>query len=85
MLTGALLVERPAAIGEGFSEQAPLVYNFGHTGIQKNTQLMNVLVGRLAEVVHERLQANKKGEVLVVYCLSVIRNAQSEPGGDGAN
>uniref|UniRef100_A0A0A9W5J4 Protein CLP1 homolog n=1 Tax=Lygus hesperus TaxID=30085 RepID=A0A0A9W5J4_LYGHE len=60
---GALLVERPAAVDEGFSEQAPLVYNFGHTSIQKNTQLMNMLVTRLAEVVHERLQANKKANV----------------------
>ncbi|XP_067010563.1 protein CLP1 homolog [Anabrus simplex] len=57
---GALLVERPAAVEEGFSQQAPLVYHFGHTSPDTNLTLYNILVSRLAEVVQERLQANRR-------------------------
>lgn len=58
---GALLVERPAAIEEGFSQQAPLVYHFGHITPSENTVLYQALVSKLADVTLERLQANKKG------------------------
>uniref|UniRef100_A0A023F4J3 Protein CLP1 homolog n=2 Tax=Triatoma infestans TaxID=30076 RepID=A0A023F4J3_TRIIF len=57
---GSVLVERPASVDEGFSQQAPLVYHFGHNSIQKNVQVMNLIVSKMAEVVHERLQLNKK-------------------------
>ncbi|XP_014239410.1 protein CLP1 homolog [Cimex lectularius] len=60
---GAVLVERPATVEEGFSQQAPLVYHFGHTTPQKNIQTMNLLVSKMSEVVHERLKANKKANV----------------------
>jgi len=60
---GALLVERPAMVEEGFSQQAPLVYHYGHTNINKNTQMFNRLVTKMAEVVHERIQVNKKANV----------------------
>lgn len=59
---GALLVERPAAIEEGFSQQAPLVYHFGHWTPSENTVLYQALVAKLADVTLERLQANKKGK-----------------------
>lgn len=59
---GALLVERPATIEEGFSQQAPLVYNFGHVSPGANNKLYKLLVSKLAEVSLERLQTNKKGE-----------------------
>ncbi len=29
-LSGALLIERPASIEEGFSQNSPLVYHYGH-------------------------------------------------------
>ncbi|CAH0389272.1 unnamed protein product [Bemisia tabaci] len=60
---GALMVERPASPTEGFSVQAPLVYQYGHVSMQKNPSLYNMLVSRLAEVVQDRMQANKKANV----------------------
>ncbi|KAJ6641427.1 Protein CLP1 like [Pseudolycoriella hygida] len=59
---GALLVERPATIEEGFSQQAPLVYNFGHVSPGDNNKLYQILVSKLAEVSLERLETNKKGK-----------------------
>lgn len=60
---GALLVERPANVIDGFSQQAPLVFHFGYKSPQANTLLYNTLVTRLAEVCSDRLQANKKAKV----------------------
>ncbi|PNF25313.1 CLP1-like protein [Cryptotermes secundus] len=57
---GALLVERPAAVEEGFSQQAPLVYHYGHKAASTNLALYNMLVSRLAEVISERMQANRR-------------------------
>uniref|UniRef100_U5EVR2 Protein CLP1 homolog n=1 Tax=Corethrella appendiculata TaxID=1370023 RepID=U5EVR2_9DIPT len=59
---GALLVERPAAVNEGFSQKAPLVYNFGHNSPSENNALYKLLTAKLAEVTLERLQANKKAK-----------------------
>lgn len=70
---GALLVERPAAIEEGFSQQAPLVYHFGHWTPSENTVLYQALVSKLADVTLERLQANKKGKTCFYQiCLFLI-------------
>lgn len=68
---GALLVERPATIDEGFSQQAPLVYHFGHTTPSENVHLYQALVSKLADVTLERLQANKKGfyKIFLYYTL----------------
>lgn len=60
-LAGALLVERPATVEEGFSQQAPLIYHFGHKSPGLNNSLYKILVSKLAEVTLERLQNNKKG------------------------
>ncbi|KAJ9598459.1 hypothetical protein L9F63_010855, partial [Diploptera punctata] len=57
---GALLVERPAAVEEGFSQQAPLVYHYGHKSPSTNLTLYMMLVSRLSEVIAERMQANRK-------------------------
>ncbi|KAL4713093.1 hypothetical protein ACJJTC_001147 [Scirpophaga incertulas] len=57
---GATLVERPASIEEGFSQQAPLVYHFGHKSPGDNVELYKTIVSRLAEVVTERCEHNKK-------------------------
>lgn len=63
---GALLVERPATVEEGFSQQAPLVFHMGSVKLQSNLTLYNMLVSRMAEVVQERMQANKKGIVFMI-------------------
>ncbi|KAF7391337.1 protein CLP1 [Vespula maculifrons] len=60
---GALLVERPSNVIEDFSQQAPLVFHFGHKTPSANVALYNLLVTRLAEVCSDRLQANKKARV----------------------
>uniref|UniRef100_T1J8D4 Protein CLP1 homolog n=1 Tax=Strigamia maritima TaxID=126957 RepID=T1J8D4_STRMM len=57
---GSLLIERPADIEEGFSQQAPLVYHYGHKDIGKNLTLYKILISRLAEVISMRLENNKK-------------------------
>lgn len=57
-----MLVERPASVDEGFSLQAPLVYHYGHKNLNQNSTLFTVLVSRMAEVVQDRMAANKKGK-----------------------
>ncbi|XP_053687675.1 protein CLP1 homolog [Sabethes cyaneus] len=59
---GALLVERPAPVAEGFAQQAPLVYHFGHMSPSDNDVFYNVLISKLAETTLERLEANKKAK-----------------------
>ena len=44
---GAMLVERPASIEEGFSQNSPLVYHYGHKTPGHNPVLYNQLVSRL--------------------------------------
>lgn len=60
---GAMLVERPASVEEGFSQNSPLVYHYGHKTPGHNPILYNQLVSRLADVVRERLAVNRKAEV----------------------
>ena len=60
---GAVLVERPANIEEGFSQSSPIVYHYGHKTPGTNTVLYNQLVSRLADVVRERMAAVRKAEV----------------------
>ena len=60
---GASLVERPASIEEGFSQNCPLVYHYGHKTPGHNPVLYNQLVSRLADVVRERLAKNRRAEV----------------------
>ncbi|XP_057655334.1 protein CLP1 homolog [Diorhabda carinulata] len=57
---GAVMVERPAGIEEGFSQEAPLVYNFGHKSPMSNVNLFSILDEQLASVVKERLEVNKR-------------------------
>jgi len=60
---GALLVERHASIEEGFSQNSPLVYHYGHKTPGHNLVLYNQLVSRIADVTRDRLAANKKAEI----------------------
>ena len=57
---GALLVERPADVEEGFSLQTPLVYQLGHTSPGPNIKLYNTLVDQISDVVHQRFEQNSK-------------------------
>ncbi|XP_058053652.1 protein CLP1 homolog [Anopheles bellator] len=59
---GALLVERPSPVADGFSQQAPLVYHYGHNSPSGNKTFYDVLISKLAETTLERLQANKKAK-----------------------
>ncbi len=59
---GSVLVERPASIEEGFSQTAPLVYHYGHKTPGHNPPLYNRLISRMADVVRERMEANRKLE-----------------------
>ncbi|XP_062532025.1 protein CLP1 homolog isoform X2 [Bombyx mori] len=74
---GALLVERPASIEEGFSQQAPLVYHFGHTSPSDNIELYNTIVSRLAEVITEKCETNKKAASsgVIINTCGWIKNA----------
>ena len=70
---GAMMVERPASVEEGFSQvsifipnlpiiccpqNAPLVYHYGHTSPGHNNVLYKELVSRLADVVRERMKVH---------------------------
>ncbi|XP_045112240.1 protein CLP1 homolog [Portunus trituberculatus] len=57
---GALLVERAASVGEGFSQEAPLVYTFGHLTPASNPTLYNILVSRMASTIQEKMARNRK-------------------------
>lgn len=59
---GALLIERPAAIAENFSQLAPLVYHFGDKSPERNQPLYKMLITKLAEVTQLRLDSNKKAK-----------------------
>lgn len=59
---GSVLIERPASIEEGFSMNAPLVYHYGHVAPSHNPMLFNKLISRMADVIRERIQANRKIE-----------------------
>lgn len=58
----ALLVERPAKVEEDFSQQAPLVYQFGSITPSANSKYFDILQSRLAKVTLERLNANQQGK-----------------------
>jgi len=60
---GAMMVERPASVEEGFSQNAPLVYHYGHNSPGHNNVLYKELVSRLADVVRERMKANRKADL----------------------
>ncbi|CAG9765695.1 unnamed protein product [Ceutorhynchus assimilis] len=57
---GALVIERPASIDEGFSQEAPLVYNFGHKSPGTNSKLYGMITNQLATTLKERLEINKR-------------------------
>lgn len=56
---GAMPIERPADVEEGFSQICPLIYHFGYKEPGSNPLLYNLLVTKLAQVVAERMEANR--------------------------
>lgn len=59
-ITGASVIERPASIDDGFSQEAPLVYHLGHKTPSGNINLYQKITEQLATTVKERLEPNKK-------------------------
>ncbi|XP_053923312.1 polyribonucleotide 5'-hydroxyl-kinase Clp1 isoform X2 [Cuculus canorus] len=70
---GALYIERPADVEEGFSLQAPLVYHFGSTTPGTNIKLYNKITSRLADVFNQRCEVNRRASVDVVVVLDQER------------
>ncbi|XP_067649529.1 polyribonucleotide 5'-hydroxyl-kinase Clp1-like [Haliotis asinina] len=60
---GAIVVERPADVEEGFSEAAPLCFHFGHKSPSENITLFNLLVSRLADVINLRCESSNKANI----------------------
>ncbi|XP_074740700.1 polyribonucleotide 5'-hydroxyl-kinase Clp1 isoform X2 [Strix uralensis] len=60
---GALYIERPADVEEGFSLQAPLVYHFGSTTPGTNIKLYNKITSRLADVFNQRCEERLYNEL----------------------
>ena len=67
-IAGAVVVERPADVEDGYSLTAPLVYHFGHKSPDANTPLYNLLVSQLAEIINLRSEANNKSMTCCCCC-----------------
>ncbi|KAL5006475.1 hypothetical protein ScPMuIL_015281 [Solemya velum] len=57
---GAMVVERPADVEEGFSLTAPLVFHYGHNSPAQNPTLFNILVSKLGEIINTKCNEIKK-------------------------
>lgn len=59
---GAMAVERPADVEEGFSQVCPLAFHFGNKEPGSNPLLYNKLVTKLAQTVAEKMEANRQSK-----------------------
>lgn len=59
-----MIVERPASVYDGFPQMAPLVYHYGQVNLLGNPVLYNTIVSQMAELVHQRMESNKKGRMM---------------------
>lgn len=66
---GAMVVEHPASIEDGFVSNTPLVYNYGHLDINENPALYNLLISKTADKIFQRIRNNK-----AVYNSGIIIN-----------
>ncbi|XP_076326710.1 polyribonucleotide 5'-hydroxyl-kinase Clp1-like isoform X4 [Tachypleus tridentatus] len=57
---GALVVEHPADAEEGFSQQTPLVYHYGHKGPGDSLKFYNIVVTRLADNINSKIHLSQK-------------------------
>jgi len=55
---GAMMVERVAAVEEGFTQTAPIAYHTGSKTPDNNTACYRLLCSKLAETVNARLKTN---------------------------
>ena len=76
-IAGAIVVERPADVENGYSLTAPLVYHFGHKSPDGNTQLYNQLVSQLAEIINMRSEANNKSAFVMTPVTNVDDDGKS--------
>lgn len=60
---GALLVEEPADVVDGFNQTAPMIFHYGHTDPNSNLLLYNLMVMKLAKACSQRLRTNRKSNV----------------------
>ena len=72
VLTGAIVVERPADVENGYSLTAPFVYHFGHKSPDDNSPLYNQLVSQLAEIINLRSEANNKSTFFMTSLLYTL-------------
>lgn len=57
---GAIIVERPAQLAAGFSQDNSLVYHLGHAAPGDNIPLMKELVDKLASTIDSYMDVKKK-------------------------
>ena len=60
--TGALIVQRPHNIEEGYPQAIPLVFHYGHKSPNDNLVLYNELVSTVATTIKERCMHNTNGK-----------------------
>ncbi|ELU18019.1 hypothetical protein CAPTEDRAFT_222774 [Capitella teleta] len=60
---GALSIDRPADIEEGYALNAPLIYHFGHKSPSDNLKLYNLLITRIAESVSLRCESSSRANI----------------------
>ena len=65
---GAMAIERPADVEEGFSQICPIIYHYGYKSPGNNQLLYNLLVSKLAKTVSERMEANKISKCYLISC-----------------
>lgn len=66
-----VLIERPASVEEGFSQNAPLVYHFGHNSPGANNSLYKAVISKMAEVTLNSLNENKRS-IYIILCFFII-------------
>ncbi|XP_008550214.1 protein CLP1 homolog [Microplitis demolitor] len=59
-IIGALSIDKPSDIIDGFNSQGSVAFHFGYKGPGSNILLYNHLVSRIAEVCSDRMETNKK-------------------------
>eukprot|EP01137_Pigoraptor_chileana_P035360 Opistho-2@29241 len=60
---GAIQVERPIDVEEGYSTGAPLVYNFGHLTPSANASFFKMLVAKLSSKLEEKAATDASARV----------------------
>ena len=72
VIVGAVIVQRPHDIEDGYPQSIPIVYHYGHTSPSENILLYNQLASTLAQAVNGRCEQNQTG----LYNASVIINSR---------